>query len=448
MTIDRRQMVLAGIGAGAAGIAGPRAAQARSLSPIAAPASEYGVRPDSGGDQTEALQRAIDRSAQSRTPLLLPAGTYLVRHLALRPGSQLLGVAGQSVLRFAGGERFLTAEGAGSVRLQGLVVDGAGRPLAEDGALMAARDCADLAIRDCRFANSGSSGVALHGCAGSINDCVVETVARTGIFSLDAKGLEVAHNHVRDCGNNGIQIWRSSAGEDGSLVIANRIERIRADAGGSGQNGNGINIFRAASVIASGNRIADCAFSAIRGNAASNCQMLGNSCARLGEVALYAEFGFEGSVIANNLIDGAAAGISVTNFNDGGRLAVAQGNLIRNLFLRSEGEARGVGISAEADTMVVGNVIEAAPSVGILLGWGRFLRDVVATGNTVRRARIGIGVSTVAGAGYALITNNLISGASEGAIRAMNHDRPLGRDLVQASAEAYRNIAVFGNVGL
>ena len=64
--------------------------------------------------------------------------------------------------------------------------------------------------------------------------------------------------------------------------------------------------------------------------------MIANSCARLGEVALYAEFGFEGALIANNLVDTAATGISVTNFNDGGRLAVVQGNLVRNLFRRED----------------------------------------------------------------------------------------------------------------
>ena len=121
---------------------------------------------------------------------------------------------------------------------------------------------------------------------------------------------------------------------------ANRIERIAAKSGGSGQNGNAINVFRAGSVMVSGNRIADCAFSAIRSNSGSNCQMIGNSCARLGEVALYAEFSFEGAVIANNLVDKAATGVAVTNFNEGGRLAVVQGNLIRNLFLRKDADAQ------------------------------------------------------------------------------------------------------------
>ena len=39
------------------------------------------------------------------------------------------------------------------------------------------------------------------------------------------------------------------AGEDASHVANNRIERIRADGGGTGQNGNGINVFRPASVL-------------------------------------------------------------------------------------------------------------------------------------------------------------------------------------------------------
>ena len=182
-------------------------------------------------------------------------------------------------------------------------------------------------------------------------------------------------------------------GEDATIVAANRIERIAAKSGGSGQNGNGINVFRAGSVMVSGNRIADCAFSAIRSNSGSNCQMIGNSCARLGEVALYAEFSFEGAVIANNLVDKAATGVSVTNFNEGGRLAVVQGNLIRNLFLRKDADAHGVGIAVEADSVVTGNVIEGSTAYGIVIGWGRYLRDVSVTDNLIRNALIGIGVS-------------------------------------------------------
>src|SRR5205814_1615437 len=84
---------------------------------------------------------------------------------------------------------------------------------------------------------------------------------------------------------------------------------------------------------------------------------------------LYAEFGFEGALIASNTVDGAAIGISVTNFNEGGRLAVVQGNLVRNLLPRrpggtDPGDGAGIGIYVEADSAVSGNVVENAPTAG------------------------------------------------------------------------------------
>ena len=97
--------------------------------------------------------------------------------------------------------------------------------------------------------------------------------------------------------------------------------------------------------------------------------------------------------------------------------------------------------------MVTGNVIEGSTAYGIMVGWGRFLRDVSVTDNLIRNAMIGIGVSIDPAAGTALITNNLISAAKDGAIRAMSGPTPTGPDLAQANAAAaYRNLAVYGNV--
>ena len=307
-----------------------------------------------------------------------------------------------------------------------------------------------MTLRGLEVTRSPANGIALTGCSGSLSDCTVTAAMEAGIRSLDAAGLDILHNRVADCGNNGIQVWRSEAGEDASMVANNRIERIRADGGGTGQNGNGINVFRPAGVLVTGNRIADCAYSAIRGNAASNIQMIANSCARLGEVALYAEFGFEGALIANNLVDTAATGISVTNFNDGGRLAVVQGNLVRNLFRREEEpeDKRGDGITVEADTAVIGNVIEAAPNAGLVIGWGRHMRDVVASGNMIRKARVGILVSADPGAGACLLANNMIAGASDGGIRAMDGGgQPTGPDLAHGDSGDKR-LSVVGNVAV
>jgi uncharacterized secreted repeat protein (TIGR03808 family) len=239
---------------------------------------------------------------------------------------------------------------------------------------------------------------------------------------------------VRGAGNGGILVHRSVEGEDGTLVLDNRIEDIANTRGGSGQYGNAINVFRAGNVTVRGNRIARVAFTAVRGNAASNIQIANNTATDCGEVALYAEFGFEGAVIVNNAVDGAAIGISVTNFNEGGRLAVVQGNLIRNL--RSQrpagtdpNDGSGIGIAVEADTSVTGNVIENAPIAGISVGWGRHMRDVTVVGNVVRSAGYGVSVSVATGAGVALISGNLIADAKRGAIVGMHFAQAVTGDL-------------------
>jgi uncharacterized secreted repeat protein (TIGR03808 family) len=192
--------------------------------------------------------------------------------------------------------------------------------------------------------------------------------------------------------------------------------------------------------------MADCAYSAVRGNAASNIAITGNTCRRIGEVALYSEFGFQGALISGNIVDGAATGISVTNYNEGGRLAVIQGNLIRNLFRREHEpeDKRGVGIAVEADTAVTGNTIEGAPTAGIVAGWGKWMRNVAISGNMIRKAGIGIAITGNPEAGTALIANNLIAATDRGAIRTMRHHVPFGDDLARGG-RAPSNIVITAN---
>ena len=47
----------------------------------------------------------------------------------------------------------------------------------------------------------------------------INSVIQAAIRSVDAAGLDIAHNDIADCGNNGIQVWRSEAGEDGSVLF-------------------------------------------------------------------------------------------------------------------------------------------------------------------------------------------------------------------------------------
>ena len=330
------------------------------------------------------------------------------------------------------------------------MLDGGKRPLPERTGLVQLENCRSVRIANCEIVGSGRNGIMCIAVDGEIADCRLTDIADAAIHSLDGRSLLIARNTLYDVGNNGIQVWRSAAGDDGAIVIDNNIEAIDNRAGGSGQYGNAINVFRAGNVIVRGNRIKNCAYTAVRGNSASNIQIAGNSIADVREVALYAEFGFEGAVIANNTVDGAAIGVSVTNFNEGGRLAVVQGNLIRNLLPKlppgdDPNDVGGIGISVEADTAVTGNVVEGAPTAGMMLGFGQYLRDVAVTGNIVRKADIGIAVSVAAGAGSVLIANNVIADILRGAIVGTDRRRIVTGDLIKGGTERYAHLSISGN---
>jgi len=443
MSIARRQLLLRSAALSGAAVA------LLGATPRVATAAGTGLDPASTADQTGALQAAIDRAAAKGEVLHLPAGTFRCGTIGLPSGTHISGVTGATRLHFTGGPAFLVASRAHGITLEGLTIDGALQPLdakTADG-LVTLADCTDVSLRSVTITGSLINGLSLRRCSGTVSDCTISNCGQTAIFSLDAHDLAFTSNRVDAIGNNGIQVWRSEIGEDGTLVAHNRISHIEARDGGDGPNGNGINVFRAGSVQVLANRVSDCAFSAIRANSASNIQIIGNACERLGEVAIYAEFAFQGAVISDNLVDGASLGISVTNFNDGGRLAVVSGNLLRNLQRKSApGEDLGVGIAVEADTSVTGNVIEAAARVGIHAGWGAYRRDIAITGNVVRASPIGIGLSADEAGGAVLVAQNLISGASAGGIRRMDHADPVGPDLAKAGADASAGLTISGNV--
>ncbi|GEC14722.1 TIGR03808 family TAT-translocated repetitive protein [Nitrobacter winogradskyi] len=452
MDIDRRHI----LGASAAGIIGALAMPANALraaaltSTLGRDAAHYGVRPNATGDQTRALQRAINEAASVNAPLALPPGVYRTGPLQLAKGSQLVGVRGATTLTFTGGASLLAAEGADHIGLSNLTLDGGGIPLPDRRGLVHCLGGRDVRIMDCAITGSGGNGIWLENAAGEISGNLIEKIETTGIVSFDALGLTVARNTIRETRDNGVEILRTAIGDDGSIVTGNRIENIKAGQGGSGQHGNAINAFRAGNVIVSGNRISDCDYSAVRGNSASNIQITGNSISNVREVALYSEFAFEGAVIAGNTVDGAAVGVSVSNFNEGGRLAVVQGNIIRNLLPKrpigtAPDDDAGIGIYIEADTSVTGNLIENAPSFGIIAGWGKYLRDVAITGNVIRKTFIGIGVSVVDGAGTALVNTNVISDAPRGAVVGLDHARPVTPDLSIAGAAKFTQIVIGAN---
>jgi uncharacterized secreted repeat protein (TIGR03808 family) len=356
-------------------------------------------------------------------------------------------VRGATRLVFGGGPSLVAAERTETVSLTGLTFDGLLRPLPDNQGLVHIEQASGVRIADCTILASGRHGIRFAGVAGEVTGSTIADCADVALLSSDARGLTIAGNTVANSGNNGIVIIRGAVGRDGTMVLDNRIEDTRSRDGGSGQFGNAVNVHRAGDVIVRGNLIRRAAFSAVRGNSASAIQIVGNTVNQCGEVALYSEFGFEGAIIATNVVDEAQTGISIANFNEGGRLATVQGNILRNLGPRNPnpGELLGIGIYVEADTAVTGNVVDTAEAAGIVLGWGRYLRDVAVTGNVVRKAAIGIAVSVVPGAGSALISANVVSLAPRGAVVGMDHARPVTGDLTRDAAKGYAHLSVSGN---
>jgi uncharacterized secreted repeat protein (TIGR03808 family) len=290
----------------------------------------------------------------------------------------------------------------------------------------------EVLIDNCEIGGSRKHSLQLERCGGRIERSRISGAAQSGLYAVDSTTLSVTGNTVSDCGNGGILVHRWKKAEDGTVVSGNRVSNIRANDGGTGQNGNGINIFRADGVMVVNNHISDCAFTAIRANSASDIQISSNQCRRSGETAIYVEFAFEGAVVSANMIDGAANGISIANFDEGGRLASVTGNVVRNLTLKGPYQHEvgfGIGIAAEADTLISGNVIEGAPRWGLQIGWGPYLRNVVVTGNVVRKAPVGCAVSVADGAGTALITDNIFQETAEGAVLGFQWEKKVSGEM-------------------
>ncbi|MDX3805448.1 TIGR03808 family TAT-translocated repetitive protein [Bosea thiooxidans] len=453
MTLSRRFVLTAGL-LGAASLRLPAQAQPRASTPqplgqLGLDATQFGLRPGANEDQSQRLQAALGEAAKRSAPLLLPPGRYRLGKVTLPDGARIIGVPGATRLVTADGGPILIARNLTRASLSGLALDGLDIPSPQRSALLEADTVGDIAISELAFANAGSVGLTLNRCGGRITASSFRKMRDAALFSLDSRGLTVEQNEVEDCGNNGIQIWRSEAGDDGSIVRGNRLARIRADAGGDGPNGNGISVYRAGGVIIQGNQLRDCAMTFIRNNSGSGVQILGNQGRRCGEVGLYSEFAFEGAIMANNLIEDCAAGASITNLDYGGRLAVFASNIIRNarraVAPNGKSPIGGFGIHVEAEAAVTGNVIENASEIGISLGWSWGMRNLAATGNIVRKAGIGVSVSLVPKERNALIANNVIAEARNGAVVGTEYGKPVTGDLTKAPDARAAGVRVENN---
>jgi uncharacterized secreted repeat protein (TIGR03808 family) len=456
MTISRRALLRTALFGTVAASAGPALAQGTPRASAPAPlgslgleAAHYGLKPGSAEDQSGILQNALMEAAKRDAPLLVAPGRYRIANVVLPENARLIGVPGATQFVAALAGPLLIARRIKRVALSGVALDGLDIRLGQRSGLAVIEEVLDLSLADCDFANAGSVGLTLNRSGGRIERNRFRSMRDAALFSLDSRGLSIEANVVEDCGNNGIQLWRSQPGDEQSLVRGNRLNGIRNDAGGDGPNGNGISLYRAGGVLIEGNSLRDCALTFIRNNSGSGVQILGNQGRRCGEVGLYSEFAFEGAIIANNLVEDCAQGANITNLDHGGRLSVFANNIIRNaqkgLAPKGKEPVGGIGVHVEAEAAVTGNVIENASEIGISLGWSWGMRNLVATGNMIRRTGIGVSVSLVPKERNAVIANNVINEARLGAVLGTEYGKAVTGDLTRGEDKRAAGIRVEGN---
>ncbi len=415
-------------------------------SPVRAQAIVPELNPGTPDDQSGALQDALLRASGEGRPLFLPPGTYYVQNLQVPSNLLVTGIPGKTTLAAMASTPVARIAGSAHVRFEGITFGhGNGGPEGAEAGLLEIEASDHVMLADCAFTGGRASGIAIHDAAARIDACDFLGHGLAAIFSLDSRGLTISGNRIAGCGNGGILVWGNASRRGSSTIIGNSISGVGASNGGNGQNGNGINIFRCDDVLIANNRIADCAFTAIRLNSTNNVVVSGNLCRNSGEVAIFSEFAFTGSIIADNIVDGAALGISVTNMDQSGQVASVTGNIVRNIREASavNPDTKPIGIYAEAETTVTGNTVYGVVGTGIRAGNGPYLRNVVIADNVVSAVNTGIGVSVVDGAGPVAITGNVID-ALDHAIVGLEWERVVSPDLA-TDAPRYPQVSLSGN---
>ena len=158
MELDRRRLLALTAAAATAGaaVSPAQAAPAASIiSALGVDAAQFGLRPGSPDDQSRALQRAIDETARTRAPLAIAPGVYRAANLKLPAGAQLVGTRGATRIVLTEGPSLIAANGADSITLSGLVLDGGKRPLPERRGLVQLENCRSVKITDSEIRGSG-----------------------------------------------------------------------------------------------------------------------------------------------------------------------------------------------------------------------------------------------------------------------------------------------------
>ncbi len=391
------------------------------------------------------LQAVFDYARSQGRPLFFQPGLYdsgattvLTTNGSGKP-LQVRAIPGSVTFRFTGTGTFLAITGQSQVRFEGIVFYGDNRPLADfvpgrPAFIAVSGGAKDVSFEKCQVAYSPGIGVYVASGADALIRDTFFSNHSIGIWSENAR-ISALANSISEMKNNGIAVWQDTITGDNSTISGNFINGVDTVAGGTGQNGNGVSVFRAVGVSITDNRIINTKYSAIRCNGGGLFNISNNNIWNTREVAIFVEapgagIDLTGCVVSNNSMDTVGNGINVANsgqFSDGtSRSVIVEGNRISNVLdnpIPDTGywppSTGGGGISVEQDCVVSGNLIDGAALVGIQAGINSASRDLVVTGNLVRNAPIGIGVSNDAvtgSGGSVVVSGNIVRNASTGGI--------------------------------
>lgn len=391
--------------------------------------------PGTGWSLATNLQAVLNAARTANMPLFLRAGTYTTGALDVTTGTgggkplELIAEPGTVTISLSGAATYLLqVNGVADVKIRGLIFNGNGHNLTGSGIKGLVRftgsGASNFAVEECGVTGTAFSGIVSEaGAVGRIANNWITSCA-TGVFANDSM-VNVEGNQLNTMANNGIAIWTSAIAGNGSTVRGNTINTV-ASPSGTGENGNGVLVFRAGNVKVVDNTVYNVQYSAVRLNGASNCHVTGNYSWNCREVAIFveapgSEFNLNGCVIADNVIDNAGMGISVANaglYGDGvASHCVVSNNVVRNITVKSIPDAgyvppttTGAGIGAEVSTDVTGNLITATQGAAIQLGTNDAAINLSAIGNTIVSCPMGVGYSANTAARSLLISSNLIRG--------------------------------------
>ena len=104
-------------------------------------------------------------------------------------------------------------------------------------------------------------------------------------------------------------------------------------------------------------------------------------------------------------------------------------------------------IWAGGDGMVTNNMVSGPGQFGLRIGTPQRLGTMFVMNNRIEGTSAGIAASD-SDHGYAVIAMNMIVGAKNGGIRALNGEALAGKDLTHGGSEAFRNLAIAANISL